>query len=239
VATLHYGPGAALCGLTGAEAGGLRGFETDQVHVIVPKQSTIKRLATARLHESRRYDPERDQHSHATPPRTRLERSVIDAAAWSPNPRRACTILAAAVQQRLTTADRLRSELLLAGQVRHRRLLLSVLGDIRAGSQTLGEIDLAAFCRRHRLPQPARQAMRKDSTGRMRFLDAEWELPDGRIVVAEIDGVGHLRFDTWLDDMARANELALTRRIVLRIPNLAFRLDGHTVADQLRRALSS
>jgi hypothetical protein len=52
-----------------------------------------------------------DVHPVAIPRRTRIGRSLVDAAIWGPSDRRACAILAAGVQQGLTTASRLCVEL--------------------------------------------------------------------------------------------------------------------------------
>ena len=94
---------AALAGLSGAASAGLRGFEPEQVHIVVPHDTQVRVPAWVRLHESRRFGIE-DIARGSAPPRTPVARSVVDAAAWSRFPRRACAILCATVQQRLTTA---------------------------------------------------------------------------------------------------------------------------------------
>ena len=44
-----------------------------------------------------------------------------------------------------------------------------------AGAHSLGELDVAAICRRHGLVSPHRQTSRRDQQGRWRFLDCEWD----------------------------------------------------------------
>jgi very-short-patch-repair endonuclease len=70
-----------------------------------------------------------------------------------------------------------------------------------------------------------------------RYLDAEWELPDGRVVAVEVDGALHLDPRRWADDQLRQNELVLGGIVVLRYPSVVVRLEPELVAAQLRRAL--
>ena len=109
------------------------------------------------------------------------------------SPRPACGILAAAVQQRLTTPGELRVAVTAATRTRHRAALLAALDDIAQGTQALSEIDFVRLCRRHGLPVPTHQAVRVEPSGRRRYLDAEWTLPDGRSAAVEVDGALHLR----------------------------------------------
>jgi hypothetical protein len=105
------------------------------------------------------------------------------------------------VQQRLTTVPQLREELDHAGRIRHRRLLLATLTDIEGGAHSLAEIRVGAACRRAGLRQPDRQAVRTDKSGKRRYLDCEWRLPDGRAVVLEVDGAQHMAIEHWWADM--------------------------------------
>ncbi len=228
-----------MCGRTAAAADGLAGWEDDVIHVLVrrgERPSPLPGLAI-RVHESRRYEEARDRHPSRTPPRTRLERSLVDAAVWSRSERTACGLLVAGVQQRLTRAERLAGELQAAGRVRHHRLLLQVLHDVAGGAQALSELDFARFCRRHRLPEPERQVVRRDPDGRRRYLDAVLRRRDGVAVAVEIDGAVHLVAETYWSDMARGNEVVIGGDRLLRFPRIALELDEHMVADQLRRAL--
>ena len=95
----------------------------------------------------------------------------------------------------------------------------------------------AQLCRHHRLPEPQRQAIRVDSWGRRRYLDAVWRRRDGRIVVVEVDGALHLAPSRWWDDQLRQNELMLGDALVLRFPSIVVRTEPALVAAQLRRVL--
>ena len=239
VAVLNAGPRSALSAFTALEADGLTGWERPVVEVVVPRGATGPRPPGVRVHESRRFEPATDLHPTRLPRRTRTARSAVDAATWSRSPRTAAGVLAAVVQQRLARPQELLAELDRAGRIRHRTLLLRAVADIAGGAQALSEIDFARLCRRARLPQPLRQAVRVDPSGRRRYLDAEWVRADGVRVVAEVDGAVHLLPRRYWDDMERANDLVLDGRIVLRFASFALRAHEDRVAVQLRRALVS
>jgi hypothetical protein len=111
------------------------------------------------------------------------------------------------------------------------------VADIAGGSQALSEIDFVRLCRRHGLPEPQRQQVRREPSGRRRYLDASWRRRDGRLVVAEVDGALHLIVKQWWDDQLRQNELALADALVLRYPSVIVRTREDLIANQLRRAL--
>jgi hypothetical protein len=163
--------------------------------------------------------------------------ALIIAAAGLPSARWACGLLAAGVQQRLTSAAALRGQLQTRDRTRHRRQLLAALYDIEGGSQALTEIDFVRLCRRYGLPSPIQQEVRHESTGRRRYLDATWRRKDGRLVVVEVDGALHLNSRTWWDDQLRQNDIALGGALVLRFPSAVIRDQPDLVAQQLRRAL--
>jgi hypothetical protein len=234
VAVLLPGKPAALAGLSAAAAAGLCGFEPDRVHVVVTKATQVSAPRWVKLHESRRFSPA-DIVANARPPRTPTPRAVIDAATWSKWPRRACAILCAAVQQRLVTAEQLEAELQLAGHVRHVQIMRAILGDIGGGGHTLAEIDLGPLARRAGLPAPRRQRLRRESGGKVRWLDVEFDLPDGTVLVVEVDGAVHIQPESWWDDADRQNEVVIGGQPVLRFPSLIIRLTEQRVVDQLRR----
>jgi hypothetical protein len=125
----------------------------------------------------------------------------------------------------------LQHELGLAGQVRHCQTLRAVMADIQGGADSLSEIDFVKLARKADLPPPIQQSIRFDSTGRKRYLDADF----GTFVV-EVDGGVHLRPLTYWDDARRQNELVLGGDRILRFPSIAIRLDEAVVIAQLRRA---
>ncbi|HEX3707083.1 MAG TPA: hypothetical protein VHV76_10670 [Mycobacteriales bacterium] len=237
-AVLNAGPNAALAARTAAAQHGLVGWPADCIELLVPRGTTVPKglELPVKIHESRRFTVA-DLHPGRTLPQVRAERALIDAAVWSSRPRTACGVLAAGVQQRLTTPAKLFSELDLAGAVRHRRLLAAALGDIAGGAQAVSEIDFLRFCRRNGLPKPLLQEVRVDARGRRRYLDATFRGRDGKLLRVEIDGALHLVVHTYWDDMSRGNEMVIDREQVLRFPSYVIYADDASALDQLRRAL--
>lgn len=236
VARVHSGPGALLTAFTAAEAYGLRGWERERVHTLTRLGSHVSTRSPvpAQAHRVRDW---------ATVRRTRaaqvhvLAPALLVAAATFDSPRPACGLLAAAVQQRLVTPDRLASALEGAARTRHRVLLRAAIGDIGQGAQALSEIDFMRLCLRFGLPRPIQQAVRREAGGKRRYLDATWRRRDGRLVVVEVDGALHLDQRRWWDDQHRQNELVLGDAIVLRFPSVIVRTQPALIAGQLRRAL--
>lgn len=253
VVVLHNGPltldqahAAAVLSVTGpvalaAETAvgrlGMTGCEPSPVHVLIRRGDRVLPVDGVRVkvHESRRFQAS-DVLTPVFPPVVSMERAVIDAAVWSGRPQQACRWVANAVQQRLTTADRLLAELELAGKVRHRRLLQQVLLDVGAGAQALSELAFVRFCRRHGLPSPQLQ-VRLDSAGKRRYLDAVLRGSGGRTVHVEIDGGVHLTLQARWRDTARDNDLLIDGVPVLRFPSAAIYSDDPVAVAQIRRAL--
>jgi hypothetical protein len=181
-------------------------------------------------HESRRFG-EPDITLVFGLPMVSRGRAVIDAAAWTPKPRVACALVAASVQQGVVPVAALRRELGAAGRVRHAGILLSILADIEGGADSLSEIDFVKLARKAGLPPPIRQSIRWDSSGRRRYLDADF----GTFAV-EVDGGFHLRAQNYWADARRQNELVLGGDRILRFSSYAIRLDEDVVLAQLRRA---
>ncbi len=240
VAVLNAGPRAALCGRTALSNQGLVGWEDDAPHVIVERGSKPPELPEieVRVHESRRFDPERHVHPARTPRSTPVDRSLIDGAAWTRSPRGACGLVIAGVQQRISTAPRLLDQLADSGALRHRRLLKLVLGDAAGGAQALSEVDFGKLCRRRGLPEPRRQVVRPDNQGRRRYVDVEMRDRKGRRFLVEIDGAVHLVVGSYWRDMARANEIVIAGNDLLRFPTVALYLDEDVVVDQLWRMVN-
>ena len=234
---LDAGPGAALASHTALELAGFRSFarEADQIHLVIGRGAKVHRVPDVVVHESRRLEAERHVRWCGLPC-TPLERSAVDAAAWQRWPRFACAVLAAVVQQRLTTADRLDAELGRVGRVRHKAHLRLALSDIAGGSGALSELDLVALCRRSGLEQPVQRRRRRDPDGTWRYLDAEWELSDGTTLVLEVDGRHHLDVSQWQADIKRERAVVLSGRRVLRATSTEVRIEPQVLAADLRRA---
>jgi hypothetical protein len=236
VARINCGPRSVFTSFTTAEAFGLRGWERDEVHVLAPAGARSPRLPglPVCLHRTPNWG---DVEIHRARRSHQLAPALVVAASSFADPRSACGILAAAVQQRLASVAPLRVAVERAIRSRHRGTLLAALDDIAQGSQALSEIDFVRLCRRFKLPGPEQQTVRTERNGRRRYLDATWRRHDGRLVVVEVDGALHLSVQRWRDDQMRQNEIALGGALVLRFPSVVVRAEPGLVAEQLRRAL--
>jgi len=235
VALFAHGPQAVLGGLTAARLDGLTGFQDQAIHLVVPAARPVRvGLPAVIAHRSRVLAAE-DVHPLRQPPRTRMARSLLDAAAWARSDDAARSILAAGIQQRLTRADHLAAVLARFPTIRRRALLASTLADIAGGAEALSELDFARLARRHSLPEPDRQVMRLDAYGQRRWLDAFWD--EARLVV-EVDGLWHMEAAAWWADMRRDNDLTISGLRVLRFPAFAVRDSPGIVAAQIRTALA-
>jgi hypothetical protein len=242
---LRAGPRAALAGLTAARLDGFRGFSDKfsfadyPIHLVVPygyKKRTPLSGLTCVTHYSQKLT-DADVHPDRQPRRTRIARSLIDAAAWMPTDRGAMAVLAAGVQQRLVRADDLRRVVDAIGTLHRRRLILATLRDVAGGAQALSELDFTRqVVRAFGLPEPSRQTARRDVRGRRRWIDVLWE--EGKLAV-EIDGAQHAEdpFQRW-DDMERDNELGIAGYRTLRFPAWVVRRHPESVARRILEALS-
>lgn len=230
------GPRAVLTAFTALEEWGLCGWERAAVHVLVPRGARVVRpeQLPLRVHYTGAWRP---ATMHLRRGLHRPAAAAVIAASTMSRPREACGILAATVQQRITRPIDVIEAVERSSRVRHRAEILAAAHDIAQGAHALSEIDFIRLCRAARLPVPVRQAIRTDRFGRRRYLDAEWLLPDGRRVVAEVDGALHVVARQWWDDQLRQNELAIDGDVVLRFPTVVVRCEPARVIDQLRRVL--
>lgn len=184
-----------MTSFTAAEVLGLTRWRRDDPHVLVPGGTKIRRVPqlSTRVHFASDWSKVASGRLGVHEPGAAL---VLAAGSFR-SVRPACGILAAGVQQRVVTADDLTSALIAAPRVRHRAELVLAVQDIGQGSEALSEIDFIRLCRRHGLPEPVRQAVRREPSGRRRYVDAEWVRRDGRRVVAEVDGALHLIVMDW------------------------------------------
>jgi very-short-patch-repair endonuclease len=79
-----------------------------------------------------------------------------------------------------------------------------------------------------------RQVVRLDKEGRRRYLDCVWVLPDGRVVVLEVDGSFHAEVRAWWKDMKRERAVVVQGDTVLRCSSMELRLEASDVLADLR-----
>jgi hypothetical protein len=228
---LHAGAGALVGGLTAAKVHGLRHWERDDVTILVRNQHSFEPVDGIRFFRTRR--PLALLASATTLPVCRIEPAVLLFAAHEPVQRTAHGVLAAVVQQRLTTPDELRSWIVRLRPLRRSRQFQVLLGDIDGGAQSLAEVDVRRACRRFGVAPPHGQRPRIDRSGRRRYTDCEWRLPDGRVLVLEVDGAFHDDVVQSSEDRARNRKLTALDRIVISCTAYELRHDPGSVMDDL------
>ena len=114
----------------------------------------------------------------------------------------------------------------------------TALVEIGGGAQSVAELDVLRLCRRFGVPSPRRQTPRRDAYGRHRFTDCEWVLPDGSVLILEVDGGFHMEVAHWEDDLARQRGLSGRGRTIVRCTARELRENAPRVfADLLRLGL--
>jgi hypothetical protein len=233
IAVLHAGGNALVGGLTALEGHGLKGWHRDEVTVLVDDELAFDPVPGIHFFRTRR--PLRDMRSRRVAlPLCRVEPAALLFAGYERSTRTALGLLAAVVQQRLTTAERLLGQIELMRPLRRARIFRSTLLDIQGGAQSLAELDIGRLCRRANLPPPRRQTRRRDNVGRLRFTDCEWLLADGTILILEIDGSFHMDVGHWEDDLARQRRLSGRWRIIVRCTARELRANPDCVLADLK-----
>lgn len=228
---LHAGGEAVIGGLTAAAIHGLRGWDRDDVTVLVRNPHSFEPVPGIQFFRTRR--PLFLLTGRAELPVCRLEPAILLFAAYERSHRTAHGSLAAVVQQRLTTAaslglwiDRLRP-------LRRAKQFRPLLDDIAGGAQSLAEVDVRRACRTHGLTPPVSQQRRRDRRGRLRYTDCEWRLADGRTLVLEVDGSFHDDVLQAAEDRARNRKLSAVNRIVVQCSAYELRHDPGSVIEDL------
>ncbi|WP_203453388.1 type IV toxin-antitoxin system AbiEi family antitoxin domain-containing protein [Jiangella aurantiaca] len=186
-AILRAGPGSVASHRTAAYLDGLCDDPGPVIHVTVPADRYVEpRIDGVRVHFAHRLA--RTRHPAATPPRTRVEETVLDLVDVAPRPREAETWVTAACQRRLTTPERLADALGRRKKIRWRAMVEAMLADVADGAQSPLELrHLRRVERAHGLPTGHRQ--RRIAGNRVIWIDVDY--PEYRLRV-ELDGrIGH------------------------------------------------
>lgn len=235
IAVLATGERAVLAGISAARAGGLRHVGASRaVHLLLPTEQRVKRTPPGVIVHRATCLDEGEVLEVALPRRTVSGRSLVDAAQWASSDEEARAIIAAGFQQGLVAGDQIHRILDRMPRVRRRRLIRLTAADAAGGAHSLAELDFLGLLRHAGLPEPTRQKIRYDATGRRRYLDAYWEQWG---VHVEIDGAQHFEVRAAWADMRRQNELWIAGDRVLRFPAWAVRNEPEKVAEQVRAAL--
>lgn len=224
---------ARIDGVTALQVAGLRNFADDAIHVSVDHIATTTGVPGVVIHKiRRRVDGEQ---APSGLPRTRPPVAAIRAAHWAVSDRQAATILLMGGQQRLyRAADLTQMRALVQGRTR-RRLIDQLIRAVAQGVQALGELDVAALCRRRGLPPPTHQIIRHGPQGRI-YLDIGWE--DIGLFL-EIDGAAHRWGVAISDDSLRANAVTIAKGTVLRMDLVGLLTLADEFMDQVCAAHAS
>jgi hypothetical protein len=202
-AVLSAGPGALLSYQSAAELDKLTDEASELVHVTIPSERRIKKAAGLVIHLSARAG--HMAHPVLTPPRTRIEETILDLAESAPGLDGAVSWIARGLGRRLTTADKLRAAMRLRTFMRWRRELSEFLSDDLRGLHSLLEFRYVRDVERpHGLPRGTRQA-RSKRNGRSQYQDVLYE---AYCLAIELDGrLAHPAESRW-QDMHRDNAAA-------------------------------
>ncbi|HNA98495.1 MAG TPA: type IV toxin-antitoxin system AbiEi family antitoxin domain-containing protein [Marmoricola sp.] len=220
---LHVGNGALIGGIHACVRQGLEHWEREQITVLVPHDWAFAPLKGYRFFRTRR-SLELLRANQQILPTARLESAALLWASYEPARRTAHGLLAALVQQRLTTPDRLLNEIESLHPLRRAKEFKRLLAGVASGAHSMAELDVIRLCKDFGLPLPMQQTKRHDSSGQIRFTDAEWKLDDGRVLVLEVDGAFHHRLEHYADDVRRQRQLQAADHRVVVVRCLAIEL---------------
>lgn len=231
LAALHAGGDSLIGGLSAGEAHGMKNWKRDEITVLVNNPQSLEPLEGVTFFRTRR---DLSALSGQTAlPLCRLEPAVLLFSGYEFNQRTAHGAITAAVQQRLTTPAKLRESLSQLAPLRRAKEFRLLLDDLEGGAQSLAEVDVKKACQEFGVVQPARQTRRRDRAGRTRFTDCEWRLPDGRVVVLEVDGSFHDDILEATDHRARNRKLTTTTRVVVQCSAYEIRYEAWDVMEDL------
>jgi len=211
-AVLSAGPGAALSYETAAELHRLTDKPAETVHVTVPHD---RRLVAARgisLHRSERVIEA--VQAGSTPPRTRIEETVLDLTQTAKTFDDVCGWVTRAVARELTDETRLREAMSKRPRLRWRTDLQEFIAAAATGDHSVLEFRYHRDVEKaHGLPEPARQVPFAGPNGRRGRRDRVYEEYG---VIVELDGrLAHPAENQW-KDKTRDNAAAAAGKQSLR-----------------------
>jgi hypothetical protein len=197
-ALLRAGADAVLSHETAAEVYGLSSGRSRLIHLTVPHDSNPKRcgrIPGVVIHRSRSLELTR--HPVLSPPRTRLEATVLDLIECARTLDEAYDWICRAIGRRLTTAARLLNALRARRRFRWRQQIELALGYAEGGALSFLEVRYRRGVERpHGIPTAKRQVQVRQATGN-RYLDNLYQ--EHRACV-EIDGAAaHPEDEQWRD----------------------------------------
>lgn len=210
-AVLRAGPGAMLSYQTAAELAGLTDRPSARIYITVPGDRYVERIPGLVMRRSSRAGQAR--HPVLTPPRTRLEDTVLDLAGTAATLDDAVGWITRALGRRLTTQAQLIDAMALRAKLRWRRQLTQGLTAEWDGVHSSLEYRyLRDVERPHGLPRGIRQARARQGPGTI-YRDV---LYDQYAVAVELDGRAAHPGDQRWPDIQRDNAAAADGILTLR-----------------------
>jgi hypothetical protein len=210
-AVLACGTGAMFSHHTAAELWGITERPSSLIHVTKPHRDSIEGPRGVRIHYSTR--AEQIRHPAASPPRTRLEETIIELTQISHDLDEAAAWISRACGSRLTTPSRLAVALNERKKLSWRDELTDMVTEAAEGSHSLLESRyLRRVERAHGLPRGLRQLRRVENSA-SRYDDVTYE---AYRTIVHLDGrTGHHHEDAFRD-MRRDNASAERENVPLR-----------------------
>jgi hypothetical protein len=238
-AVLRAGPGAALSYRTAAELDNLADQPGDAIHVTISsarrvcvRQDRDSHVPRIVIHYSARIEQAR--HPSRTPPRTRIEETVIDLTQTASHADEAVSWVIQACSRRLTRPELLRSVMAARPQLRWRAELRAVTADAAAGVHSLLEARYVRDVEQpHGLPRAVRQASSRVGA-RTRYLD---NLYREFGVAVELDGQAAHPTEARWRDIRRDNASAAAGIVTLRYGWVDITTDPCRVAAEISHVL--
>ncbi len=231
-AILRVGRDAVASHRTAAFLDGLCDDPGPVIHVTAPAERHVRgKVDGVRVHYAHRLP--RTRHPAASPPRTRLEETVLDLVDVASHPREVEGWVTAACQRRLTTPERLADALGRRKKIRWRPMVEAMLTDVAEGAQSPLELrHLRQVERAHGLPAGCRQ--RRVAGRRVIWIDVDY--PEFALRV-ELDGrVGHVG-EGRFRDRRRDNRATVDGHATLRYGHADVFGDPCGVAAEQARVL--
>lgn len=216
VAVAHCGGSSPLAGLTSLEVHGLRGWEPEMRHALVPHSTRVPPLDGVVIHQARSIGPA-DVVVRRGMPCTSVVRSALDAAAGMPHETSAQGLVIAVVQQRLSTADDLVRGLERRPTQPFRAALRTALQHTADGAESLREVEVGSLLREAGFIRWQRQVVIRTPRGTRRF-DLGVQLADGTLLLIDVDGPHHQDPAVRALDVAKDAEAIALGHATFRIP---------------------
>ena len=233
VGLLHCGNASVLCSRTSLEVHGLQNWPAEQTDVLVPHGTTVPNLAGVRVHRSRHLT-ETDVVIRRGWRCTSAERSIVDAASDADSARTAAALVLAALQQKVSAPERVAEHLHQAPARRHARAIARAVDDAIRGAESHAELDVIRLIKRAGLTNVRQQVAIRTLAG-LRRVDLAVDLPDGSVLVVEVDGVHHQDPRVRAEDAVKDAAVQAAGYRMLRIPVALVRSDPGRVVEMFRQ----